>query len=195
MRICNFLFLTLPCCFLFQMPVQSAEDTREQKLTIEAQQLINDYAGQLKTALVHAMKTGGPITAIDVCAQKSPEIAQEISEKSGWTIGRTSLKIRNESSAADQWEAAILQSFEKRLQAGDDIKTIEHTEITEDGAKFRYMKAIPTQALCLTCHGKNIQPDIKQQLEYYYPGDHATGYDLGMIRGAFTVERNLTPSK
>jgi hypothetical protein len=57
--------------------------------------------------------------------------------------------------------------------------------------QFRFMKAIPTGALCLQCHGSNMSPEVSARLAELYPGDKATGYTEGDIRGAFVVTRNL----
>jgi hypothetical protein len=49
------------------------------------------------------------------------------------------------------------------------------------------MRAIPTDALCLTCHGKTLAPDLAAAIARNYPGDQATGFELGQLRGAFSV--------
>jgi hypothetical protein len=76
---------------------------------------------------------------------------------------------------------------------GVDIKTLEVNEIVSKNKKktFRYMKAIPTQEPCILCHGKNIAPSITKKLNGLYPNDQATGFQVGEIRGAFTVKIKL----
>ena len=49
------------------------------------------------------------------------------------------------------------------------------------------MKAIPTQALCLNCHGELMSTPVKAKIKQLYPGDKATGFKVGDIRGAFTL--------
>jgi len=72
---------------------------------------------------------------------------------------------------------------------------IEKVEIVnEDGKRtLRYMKALPTQALCLNCHGgpDKIAAEAKAKLTELYPNDKAVGYSEGQIRGALTVKRAL----
>ena len=55
------------------------------------------------------------------------------------------------------------------------------------------MKALPTQGLCLNCHGSEdkMAPEVKARLSELYPNDKATGYSEGQIRGALTVKRPL----
>jgi hypothetical protein len=108
-------------------------------------------------------------------------------------LGRTTLKARSPGNAPDAWERAVLQDFEDRKAAGDDIASLEHHEIFEsDGRReFRYMKAIPTNQLCLQCHGKAIPPDVREKLDELYPDDRARGFAFGDIRGAFTVRQPM----
>jgi len=49
------------------------------------------------------------------------------------------------------------------------------------------MKAVPTEGVCLACHGQNISPEVQTKLNELYPDDKATGYSLGQVRGAIVV--------
>ncbi len=53
------------------------------------------------------------------------------------------------------------------------------------------MKAIPTAPLCLTCHGANVDPSLREKIEAVYPNDAAVGYNEGDIRGAFTITQPM----
>ncbi len=53
------------------------------------------------------------------------------------------------------------------------------------------MKAIPTGGVCLSCHGQRISQPVEAKLERLYPNDRARGYELGDIRGAFTITQPL----
>ncbi|MFM7180505.1 MAG: DUF3365 domain-containing protein [Verrucomicrobiales bacterium] len=61
------------------------------------------------------------------------------------------------------------------------------TATMEGQPVLRYAKAIPVDALCLTCHGKEIAPPIAQKLRDLYPDDKATDYQVGDLRGIFSV--------
>ncbi len=155
--------------------------------------VVGDFMLLLKADLKAAMKEGGPGNAIRVCKNKAPEIAADISEKEGWRVARTSLKLRNPNNKPDTWELKVLQDFEKRKAAGEEIKMLEFAEvvITEGKKQFRYMKAIPTGKVCLQCHGSHIAPDVVATLKTYYPEDQATGFNQGDIRGAFTITQPM----
>lgn len=152
---------------------------------------VKELQGALVTELQAAMKAGGPVNAIEVCHKRAAEIAAGISAKHGWKVGRTSLKHRNPGSAPDAWEKQVMQDFEKRKAAGEDPAKLEHHEIV--GKEFRYMKALPVPAdmPCLKCHGEQLDPAVQARLKELYPGDKATGYKTGDLRGAVTIRQPL----
>lgn len=162
-------------------------------LKAEAVTVVKSFGGPLKQTLGGAMKEGGPMNAIGVCNTQAPAIAQKAADASGWSVARTSLKLRNLSNAPDPWELATLQEFEKRLASGEKPDTIAKAEIVEeDGQKvFRFMKAIGTAPVCLNCHGTDITPEVADKLDSLYPHDTARGFNQGDIRGAFTLKKKL----
>ncbi len=163
------------------------------KRSKESRVVVGDFMVLLKKELKGAMKEGGPTNAIKVCKNKAPEIAANMSEKNGWRVARTSLKLRNPQNEPDAWELNVMNEFEKRKAAGEPIKKLEFSEIvTTDGKKqFRYMKAIPTGKVCLKCHGSMIDPDVEAALKQSYPRDKARGFKEGDIRGAFTITQPM----
>lgn len=172
-------------------PALADESTKE--LAQEAKGIVKVFAGALKGELKTAMKSGGPVEAIQVCNRVAPAIANEQSDKSSWSVGRTSLKLRNPDNQPDAWELAVLKKFEERKANGEDVKPMAHFEVVEEDGKkvFRFMKAIPTGEVCLNCHGSDLKPAVAEQINKLYPNDQATGFALGDIRGAFTLSREL----
>ena len=170
------------------VPASSVEDR-----VAGSRKAVKEFAGELKGELLAALKGGGPVNAVTVCSQKAPAIADRISQNKGWKVGRTSLKVRNPRNAPDGWERKTLEAFEERRKQGEDIGKLEHSEVVTEGeqSSFRYMKAIPAGELCLTCHGKEIAPDLAAKLKEQYPEDQATGFSLGEIRGAFTITQPI----
>ncbi len=154
---------------------------------------VKAFATQLKGQLVKAMKSGGPVKAVGVCNLKAPEIAHSVSAAKGMEIGRTSLKTRNPRNAPDPWEKKVLEQFEQRKAKGESPRKMEYFEVVDgdDGREFRYMKAIPTGPVCLTCHGEAIPQQARAKLDELYPRDQARGFRLGDIRGAFTIRQKV----
>ena len=151
------------------------------------------FAGALKSELVSAMRSGGPIEAIDVCNTRAVLIGEEVSLEQGMTLTRVSLKNRNPDNAPNEWQAEVLESFEARKAAGEAPATLAWHEVADigNGKELRFMKAIPTGAVCLACHGETLAPPVEEQLAKLYPEDKATGYSEGDLRGAFVVTRQL----
>jgi len=159
--------------------------------------IVKEFMGQLKGELQTAMKSGGPIKAINVCKETAPFIAKNLSDKYGWKVARTSLKNRNPSNAPDAWEARVLEKFNARRAAGEAPTNMTYFEVVEENGQknFRFMKAIGMPPLekmpCLKCHGENIGAKLTSKLDELYPDDKARGYKPGEIRGAFTITQPL----
>lgn len=184
-------FLLTAICALAVAGGAQGDDVEQ--LTAEARGIVKQFFGALKGELEGATKKGGPVAAIAACNVRAPAISSQVSLDAGWDVSRTSLKLRQSDNVPDTWEKATLEQFETRKAEGDDLKTMEHSQIVEaDGARtFRYMKAIPTADLCLTCHGSEIPADVAKQLDLLYPDDAARGFKAGDIRGAFSLSKQL----
>lgn len=159
----------------------------------EARQVASAVPPKLLATLTQAMDKSGPEGAIAVCRDEAPKLARAASEQTGWTIRRVSLRERNPKAVPDAWERAALEDFDRRAAAGESPATLEKAEVVvENGQKMqRYMRALPTQALCLSCHGPaaSLSPAVTAQLHALYPADKAVGYRVGEIRGAMTIKR------
>lgn len=153
--------------------------------------LLQSLGGELKAA----MTTGGPAEAIGVCKERAPKIAAEAAQKTGFAIKRASPKNRNPKAVPDAWETAAQASLEARLAAGEKPETLDMSAVvdTPEGKVFRYAKALPTQAVCLNCHGDpdKLSPEVKAKLATEYPNDKAVGYSAGMIRGVLSMKKAM----
>lgn len=164
-------------------------------LVEDAKTAIKTLGMTLQGELKLAMKNGGPINALDVCNTKAPEIAKAVSTEKDMAVSRVSLKNRNAvAGKANDWQEAILKDFESRKAGGEKPDTLAYADIvkTDDGKQeFRFMKAIPTGGLCLSCHGTEVKPEVSAKIKELYPEDKATGYKEGDLRGAFLVVKQL----
>lgn len=168
------------------MAADQAQLKKETVIRIQA------FGKSLKGEFKKAMDKGGAAEAVDVCHGKAPALAQNLSNE-GWVIGRTSRRWRNSANRPDDWESKVLAMFEEQKNKGADISKLAFGEIVEEqnGKTWRFMKAIPTGAVCTTCHGTDVKPDLKAKLKANYPQDRAFGFKEGDIRGAFTVRKKL----
>lgn len=163
----------------------------EEEMIKESQLAIKQLSSELKHTLQKQMKNGGHVNAIAFCNSEAGELTRQLSTQAGWKIARTSLKARNANNKPDAWEKQVLQSFEQRKSKGEQIQQLDYSEIieTNNQSVFRYMKAIPTNEPCLSCHGDNLSTEVAEKLKQLYPNDKATGFKAGDIRGAFTITR------
>lgn len=170
------------CCGSAAAGEQQAEDAR----LIESRALVATLGSGLRDALTNAIRNDGPAQAIVVCQLEAPALATRIGH-AGVRVGRTAQRVRNPGNAADVDQRRILRDFERRLAAGEAADGIEQFDQTYKGGA-RYMKAIVTQPMCLTCHGPALAPEVASAIKARYPDDEAVGFDSRSLRGAFVVE-------
>jgi len=163
-------------------------------LVEEGKALMQKYGGTLKGDLQSAIKADGAPQAIEVCNTRAPEIGAESSADSGWSIGRSSHKLRNPDNAPDAYTAAVIDEFLARQDAGEKAADMVKAEIVEENGKsvFRMVKAIPTAEVCLACHGgSDVKQPVVDRLTSLYPQDQARNFKVGEMRGVFTLSKPL----
>lgn len=183
----KFLLVSTVLIAPFGAPLAQSND---EALLTEARKVATTLPPKLIVALQEEIKKSGPEGAIPVCKDMAPKMAGEISQQTGWKIKRVSLKARNNARAIpDPWEKAALEDFDKRAAAGEAPGKLEKGE--KIGNEYRFVKALPVQPLCLSCHGPvdQLGPAVKAALVQNYPNDRATGYSEGQIRGVISVRK------
>lgn len=163
----------------------------------EAQEVIRELRGRMMEHLRTQLQATGPAEATQVCRHLAPKIETELERRSGWEVRRTALRVRNPANAPDAEERGVLLSFETRALAGQSFENMDSIRIVErDGERYvHYMRAIPTFDACLTCHGENLAPDVQAAIQKHYPEDKATGYQVGELRGAFSLYKPYDPEE
>lgn len=152
----------------------------------EGRAITGQFGAELRAALQAAMAEGGPLAAIKVCNEDAPRLARAAAERSGASVGRTSMKVRNPANRPDEHERAVLAVFAEEFQPGAEAPPLERIDVLEDG-RVRYMSAIVMQPPCLACHGEALASPVAEAIDALYPADQARGFQLGELRGAFTV--------
>lgn len=152
----------------------------------EAKRIVKAFVGEVKPMLQGYMQTQGAVAAIEGCAVEAPAIADRVSDRTGWNVGRVSLKPRNsDRGTPDAWETTTLLRLETLRQDGAGPGELNHGEWVD--GRYRYMQAQLVDAVCLNCHGESLAPAVQAGIDEYYPDDTATGFQLGDIRGAVTL--------
>jgi Protein of unknown function (DUF3365) len=183
------LVLGLPGC-------SRGPDANEQAaLVAGAREAAASLATGLGVELKAAIAAQGPDGAIGVCKVRAPEMAAALSRQHAMEITRVSPRNRNPAGVPDAWEAAAQSQLEQRLAAGEKPESLDTWEVVSaaEGKQFRYAKALPTQPMCLLCHGNaaDIPASVKARLAADYPDDKAVGYRVGMVRGIISIKRPL----
>lgn len=163
-------------------------------LVDEGKALMMQLGGTLKGELQAAVKENGPVHAIEICNLRAPAIAENVSNDSGWTVTRSSHKLRNPNNAPDAYTAVVIDEFLARQAAGEKAADMVKAEIVEENGQsvFRMVKAIPTGEACLGCHGGDqVKQPVVDRLAELYPQDQARGFSVGEMRGVFTLSKLL----
>lgn len=177
------------------LAVLADEATEQSRYLDQSRLTAQAFMKALGSTLKSQLETADAASAISVCKHVAPALAADYS-KNDWEVKRVSLKARNNAlGVPDTWERETLESFETRYRNGESAAHIETSAIVEtaDGRWYRYLKAIPTQQMCLQCHGQptDMSAQVKAILSKEYPDDHAIGYQAGEIRGAVSIKRRL----
>lgn len=157
-----------------------------------AQEADTIFSQALRQTLQAALVDGGPIAAIDVCRREAPRIAEEVMQRYGVRLGRVALpgRNRNPAQAAEGWQLEALRGFQAAADAGErvDAQRVVLRDGLPEGTALRLIRAIATEPGCLACHGPTITPELTEAIRQRYPGDQATGFEVGDLRGALWVE-------
>jgi hypothetical protein len=148
--------------------------------TARGQQALAPFKGKLRDALTGALAKG-PEQAVEVCAVEAPKLAAEAS-KDGVRVGRASARNRNPANAPEGWRGEAITHFQ-----GMENPAGVFSRVLPSGAVV-VAEPILTQPMCLTCHGKQLDPALAEKIRGRYPGDQATGYEAGQLRGIFWAE-------
>ena len=165
-------------------PPQPAADSVKPVESVDPMAHGAELLAPFKADLMQALSSGmqeGPAAAIEVCSELAPGIAQSLSV-GGVRMGRSSHKLRNPENAAPGWLESLIASY-----ASGDVEMQPQTVPLADG-RHGYAEPIVVKAMCLTCHGTEIDAEVAAQLAAKYPADKATGFSDGDFRGVFWVE-------
>jgi len=157
-----------------------------------ADAIAKKLGGAVRQRLTDAMNTGGAAKAAEVCATEAKQIAAKVREETGAEVGRSSLRMRSEADAPPPWvDEWLKEQGERKAEGVEGIRALVKGPA---GPVARVLKPIAIEPLCLSCHGDPaaIKDDVKAVLKQRYPGDKATGYQIGDLRGALWAEVPIT---
>jgi hypothetical protein len=130
------------------------------------------------------MDQGGEVLAIKSCHVDATRVAQRVAREEGLAAGRTSDRLRNPTNAPRPWAAPIVAA-----NAGRRVQDVDGFAV-DLGSKVGVMRPIAQRPICAGCHGQpeKFKTAVRAELKDRYPSDHATGFEVGDIRGWYWVE-------
>lgn len=163
------------------MGCSKAPPVPDDVVVAKARAALAPFKTTLREELGRALQTS-PERAIDVCAQRAPELARSASHD-GITVGRSAIKLRSAANAPRPWLGPVMDRLSRRPSGSEAMEVVS----LPDGRRG-YAEAIWIGAPCLTCHGDNLAPSIADKLRERYPDDAARGFRAGEFRGVFWAE-------
>lgn len=139
---------------------------------------------QLSARLLAEMGKGGPAAAVKVCRDEAQALTAKVVAEQGIEIGRTSHRLRNPANAPRPWVAKLLPAYAGRKADEVGLQAVDL------GDRVGVVKPLPTQPLCLGCHGERgaMAPEVREMVASAYPQDAATGFTAGEVRGLIWAE-------
>ncbi len=187
MRIVLVTALTLFCTPLFAAPELVPMPDAKQRWAAEIEdgkKAMGGLISKLGPRLQAALKSGGPVEAVKVCAEVAQPITESVNENREIEVGRSSHKLRNPANLASEWVAHWLASN----APGKAVNS--RPGVYDLGERIGIVKAISTQMICMKCHGDpdGMPAQLKAVLKEKYPNDQATGFRPGDIRGVIWAQ-------
>jgi hypothetical protein len=138
--------------------------------------------------LKKAMLEGGAPFAIDFCNVNAMPLTDSLSKVYGAEIKRVSLKARNPKDIPNATERELLEAYAYQQQ--DSVPLQTNVQELEDNRYLFTKPIIIDNGLCLTCHGtvgNTLSQETSDFIKSKYPEDQATGYNIGDLRGMWSI--------
>lgn len=138
--------------------------------------------------LMGTIQKKGTIEALEFCNVQAMPLTESMATKYNATIKRVSDKNRNPNNKANAEELTYIEHFKKVVASKNEPKPI----VIEKGNKVQFYYPIPTNAMCLQCHGKSneIKPEVRTKIMKLYSKDLAVGYSENEVRGIWSITFN-----
>jgi hypothetical protein len=107
--------------------------------------------------------------------------AQKMMQENGWKVAQLAEKYRNPNNKLDR-EARLAY---KMMEDSPELMGFWIQTELEGDKGVRYFRRIVVGSSCLACHGKKA--DRPEFVKEGYPEDRAYGFELGDLRGVYSV--------
>jgi hypothetical protein len=172
-------------CQSEENPLTEAEKAQ---FTRRGQDIVKEVSTVMTTALTTSLADGGVGKAASYCSHIAVPMVDTLAARHGISMRRTTTKVRNPQDAPTGRETVILNQFAQAQSEGKELQPL--VELI-DPHTVAYYQPIIMQPLCLTCHGKLGETMTEENysfIKYLYPDDQAIGYELGELRGIWSLQ-------
>lgn len=138
--------------------------------------------------LMGTIQKKGTLEALAFCNVQAMPLTDSMSVNYNATIKRVSDKNRNPNNKANAEELKYIEQFKRDIAENKESKPV----VVDKGEKVQFYYPIPTNTMCLQCHGKpeNIKPEVRAKTLKLYPNDLAIGYGENEVRGIWSITFN-----
>jgi len=149
-----------------------------------AQKAFAEFQARLDARLKEEMSRGGLPAALAVYRDEASNITAALGRQYSGRFGRTSDRLRDPRNAPPQWAAELVRT------AGTPAAKDAQTWVVPMGTNVGVLAPLATTETCVLCHGPvaAIPPATAATIRVTYPGDRATGYEAGQLRGWIWAE-------
>ena len=165
-------------------PIADAPDELR-PLVEQADLIVVEIQGALLRELSRAFAQGDAASAVQSChIDVIAAIRRAGGRREGLDAGRTSDRLRNPVNEPRAWAAPFIEAH-----AGRRARDVDGF-VVDLGNRIGVLRPIAQQPLCGSCHGPaaRLDPAVTEAVAARYPGDRATGFEPGDIRGWYWVE-------
>jgi len=114
-------------------------------------------------------------------AMAGNEIGKKFYNETGYQLRQVSSKYRNPDNKPDKFEEKALLEFGKN----EDLSEYKGVDKINGQRVLRYLLPLYIEEACLKCH--SAKETVPEFIKENYPGDKATDYKSGDLRGAISV--------
>jgi hypothetical protein len=149
-----------------------------------AQQAFDEFQAKLIGRMNTALGNGGPLNALGVYRDEALSLTSSIGRERKMRIGRTSHKLRNPRNGPPVWAAPYVNAA-----AATDFGKAS-TWVVPIGENVGVIAPLETKEVCTLCHGPadKLPPELLGAIRKSFPGDQATGFAAGQVRGWIWAE-------
>jgi hypothetical protein len=170
---------------LLKGPYKAADTPDELKPALaRAQKAFEEFEQRMGARMKEETARGGLPAAYAVYRDEASAITADLGRRYSGRFGRTSDRLRDAHNAPPQWARDLV------ARVGTPASKDAPTWVVPIGTNVGVLAPLETREGCILCHGPipAIPPETAAKIRVTYPGDRATGYEVGQLRGWIWAE-------